>query len=164
MGGSSCTRSIYPSIHLVCVQVTKDLCQDGWLILHKIEYEEGMRYLGDRQKQCDRVALLKDRARALATASRDASPPLLEHGKVCACDTSHACFVTRVMRVRRPCWRTARRAYVMHYGRAFLRTCNACLRLTRLLAAAAWAQQSEATAGYSSLGRCACDMRALLHV
>jgi hypothetical protein len=41
------------------------------------------RYLGRRLAQCNRVRALKERARALAVATRQPQPPpLLEHGKV----------------------------------------------------------------------------------
>ena len=41
------------------------------------------RYLGKRLAQCNRVRALKERARALAVATRQPQPPpLLEHGKV----------------------------------------------------------------------------------
>jgi hypothetical protein len=53
-----------------------------WLILHKIEYTEEMRYLGRRMAQCGTVRAVLDRARALAVATAEPLPPFPEHGKV----------------------------------------------------------------------------------
>ena len=53
-----------------------------WLILHKIEYTEEMRYLGRRMAQCGTVRAVLDRARAFAVATAEALPPFPEHGKV----------------------------------------------------------------------------------
>jgi hypothetical protein len=53
------------------------------------------RYLGRRLAQCNRVRALKERARALAVATRQPlPPPLLEHGKVHldAGPTSNSCL------------------------------------------------------------------------
>lgn len=59
-----------------------DICGDPWIILHKIEHVSGMRYLGQRLRQCGRITALKDRARELSVAARTVSQPDVDHGKV----------------------------------------------------------------------------------
>ena len=63
-------------------RTTVDVCREDWLILHKIEYTEEMRYLGRRLQQCDAVRAVLDRARTLAVATAEPLPAYPEHGKV----------------------------------------------------------------------------------
>ncbi len=63
-------------------RATVDICRDDWLILHKLEYTEEMRYLGRRLRQCGAVRAVLDRARALAVATAEPLPAYPEHGKV----------------------------------------------------------------------------------
>ena len=63
-------------------RTTVDVCREDWLILHKIEYIEEMRYLGRRLRQCGTVRAVLDRARALAVATAEPLPAFPEDGKV----------------------------------------------------------------------------------
>lgn len=73
-------------------------------------YSNYGRYLGQRLKQCGQVRALKERARALAVATRQPQPPpLLEHGKVGAHSGSvysagRCSVVFLTFKCKIPCW------------------------------------------------------------
>ncbi len=71
-----------PDENRASFRTTVDICRDDWLILHKLEYTEEMRYLGRRLRQCGAVRAVLDRARALAVATAEPLPAYPEHGKV----------------------------------------------------------------------------------